>query len=68
MSFAPDEHKNMASSALNSARQAGGVTGVALLGALSVANPGAGLTAAMLIGVAACLIAAFTALRHIPAP
>lgn len=67
MSFAPDEHKNMASSALNSARQTGGVTGVALLGALSVTNPGAGLAAAMLIGAGACLIAAFTALRHIPA-
>jgi DHA2 family methylenomycin A resistance protein-like MFS transporter len=57
----------MASSALNSARQTGGVTGVALLGAPSVANPGAGLTAAMLTGVGACLTAAYTALRHIPA-
>lgn len=67
MSFAPAEHKNMASSALNSARQTGGVTGVALLGALSLANPGAGLTTAMLIGVGACLLVAFTAMRHIPA-
>jgi DHA2 family methylenomycin A resistance protein-like MFS transporter len=67
MTFTPDEHKNMASSALNSARQTGGVTGVALLGALSAAHPATGLPAAMLIAVAACLAAAVNALRYIPA-
>jgi DHA2 family methylenomycin A resistance protein-like MFS transporter len=67
MSFTPDEHRNMASSALNSARQVGGVTGVALLGALSAAHPATGLPVAMLIAVAACLAAAANAIRHIPA-
>jgi DHA2 family methylenomycin A resistance protein-like MFS transporter len=67
MTFAPDEHKNMASSALNSARQTGGVIGVALLGAISAANPAAGLAIAMLAAAAACLTTALTALRHIPA-
>lgn len=57
----------MASSALNSARRAGGVTGVALLGALTAAHPATGLPAAMLIAAAACLVTAITALRHIPA-
>jgi DHA2 family methylenomycin A resistance protein-like MFS transporter len=66
MTFTPDEHKNMASSALNSARQTGGVTGVALLGALSAAHPATGLPVAMLLGVAACLITAINALRRIP--
>lgn len=67
MTFTPDEHKNMASSALNSACQTGGVTGVALLGALSAAHPATGLPVAMLLAVAACLVAAINALRHIPA-
>ena len=67
MTFTPDEHKNMASSALNSARQTGGVTGVALLGALSAAHPATGLPVAMLLAVAACLTTAINALRHIPA-
>jgi MFS transporter, DHA2 family, methylenomycin A resistance protein len=67
MTFTPDEHKNMASSALNSARQTGGVIGVALLGALSAAHPATGLPVAMLLAVVACLITAINALRHIPA-
>jgi MFS transporter, DHA2 family, methylenomycin A resistance protein len=67
MSFTPDEHKNMASSALNSARQAGGVTGVALLGALTAVHPAAGLPIAMLLAVVACLAAAVNAFLHIPA-
>jgi DHA2 family methylenomycin A resistance protein-like MFS transporter len=67
MSFAPDEYKNMASSALNSARQTGGVTGMALLGALSAAYPAAGLPVAMLLAIAACVAAAVSALRYIPA-
>jgi DHA2 family methylenomycin A resistance protein-like MFS transporter len=67
MAYAPDEHKNMASSALNSARQTGGVVGVALLGALSAAYHGVGLVIAMLLAIAACLSAAITAARHIPA-
>jgi len=66
MTFTPDADKNMASSALNSARQAGGVTGVALLGALSAAHPATGLPAAMLLAAAACVVTAVTALRHIP--
>jgi DHA2 family methylenomycin A resistance protein-like MFS transporter len=67
MTFTPDEHKNMASSTLNSARQTGGVIGVALLGALSAAHLATGLPVAMLIAAAACLTTAFNALRHIPA-
>lgn len=67
MTFSSDEHKNMASSALNTARQTGGVTGVALLGALTATHPAGGLPIAMLVAVAACLITAAHALRHIPA-
>lgn len=61
MAFTPDEHKNMGSSALNTARQAGGVTGVALLGALAASHPAAGTVVAAVIALSACLLAAAVA-------
>jgi DHA2 family methylenomycin A resistance protein-like MFS transporter len=66
MTFTPDRHKNMASSALNTARQAGGVIGVALLGAVATTNPAAGTPTAIAIAIGTCLTAATTALRLIP--
>lgn len=66
MGHAPDEHKNMASSALNTTRQTGGVVGVALLGALASAHPVLGTEIAMAIGVIACLAAAATAVLNLP--
>jgi DHA2 family methylenomycin A resistance protein-like MFS transporter len=61
MAFTPDEHKNMGSSALNTARQAGGVTGVALFGTLATSHPVAGTAIAMTIAMSACLLAAAAA-------
>ncbi|MFF4986256.1 MFS transporter [Streptosporangium saharense] len=66
MTFAPDRHQNMGSSALNTARQTGGVIGVALLGAVVATDPGRGTLAAIAIAIGMCLIAAATALRLIP--
>ncbi|GAA1988419.1 MFS transporter [Kitasatospora viridis] len=68
MSFAPDEHRHMGSSALNTARQTGGVVGVALLGAIVSGHLATGTTAAMAVGVAGCLLALTAALRLIPPP
>lgn len=66
MSYAPSEHKNMGSSALNATRQAGGVVGVALLGALASAHPSSGTEVAMAIAALACAVAATVALRNLP--
>jgi len=67
MTFAPDEHRNVASSALNAARQTGGVIGVALLGALAANDLVTGTPRAMAVAVATCLLAALVALRFVPA-
>jgi DHA2 family methylenomycin A resistance protein-like MFS transporter len=66
MSFVPDETRNMGSSALNTARQTGGVLGVALLGAVAVGRPLTGIPVAMGIGITACAFAVLIALRFIP--
>ncbi|WP_205717824.1 MFS transporter [Actinomadura soli] len=66
MTFAPDQHKNMGSSALNTARQTGGVIGVALLGAIATTHPAAGTPITMGIAIGTCMITAATALRLIP--
>ncbi|GAB2700923.1 MFS transporter [Kitasatospora kifunensis] len=66
MTYAPDEHKNMASSTLNTARQTGGVIGVALLGTFVSRDLATGMPAAMALAAAGCAIAALTALRRIP--
>lgn len=67
MTFAPDEHRNIASSALNTARQTGGVIGVALLGALVAHDLTAGTPVAMAVAMATCLLAAVFARRLLPA-
>lgn len=67
MSFTPDEHKNMGSSALNTARQTGGVIGVALLGAIATKHPSSGTPIAMGAGIIACLAALVAALKLLPA-
>jgi len=66
MSFAPDEHKNMGSSALNTARQTGGVIGVALLGTIGSGHLTAGTPIAMAIAVLACATALVGAMWLIP--
>ncbi|MEV8636230.1 MFS transporter [Streptosporangium sp. NPDC051023] len=66
MTFAPDQHKNMGSSALNTARQTGGMIGVALLGAIVTTDPVSGTPIAIAIAIGTCMIAAATALRLIP--
>ncbi|WP_202237824.1 MFS transporter [Actinacidiphila reveromycinica] len=58
MSYLPDEHRNMGSSALNTARQTGGVIGVALLGALVAGGLRTGTPVALWVAAAACLTAA----------
>src|SRR5262249_52766754 len=63
MSFTPDEHKNMASSALNTARQSGGVIGVALLGAIASGHPSRGIPIAMGAGIVVCLVSFVGAVR-----
>lgn len=68
MSSAPDEHNNMGSSALNTARQTGGVIGVALLGAIATGHLTSGTPIAMVVGIAVCLLAAGAAVRLIPGP
>jgi MFS transporter, DHA2 family, methylenomycin A resistance protein len=67
MSFTPDEHKNMGSGALNTARQTGGVIGVALLGAIATSHPSQGTPIAMGVAVIACLTALVAALKLLPA-
>lgn len=66
MAAIPDDHKNMASSALNTARQTGGVLGVALLGAVVSGDLAARTPWAMLIAIGACLLAAAATWRLIP--
>jgi MFS transporter, DHA2 family, methylenomycin A resistance protein len=66
MAFAPDEHKNMGSSALNTARQTGGVVGVALLGTIGSGHAASGTPVAMAVAVLACATALAGALRLIP--
>jgi MFS transporter, DHA2 family, methylenomycin A resistance protein len=68
MAHAPDQHKNMASSALNTSRQTGGVVGVALLGALASAHPITGTRIAMAAAALACLTVATSAVRNLPGP
>jgi DHA2 family methylenomycin A resistance protein-like MFS transporter len=66
MSCIPDQHRNMASSALNTARQTGGVIGVASLGAIAAGHPATGTPTAMGVAVAACLASVIGASRFIP--
>jgi MFS transporter, DHA2 family, methylenomycin A resistance protein len=61
VSGAPPEHANAASSALNAARQTGGVIGVALLGSIQAAYPRTGTTIALLVAATACVGAAAAA-------
>ncbi|TCO54340.1 MFS transporter [Actinocrispum wychmicini] len=68
MSFAPDEHRNMGSSALNTARQTGGAVGVALLGAIAAGHRTSGTPIAMCLAIAVCLLAATAAVKLIPGP
>ncbi|HEX4247103.1 MAG TPA: MFS transporter [Pseudonocardia sp.] len=68
MTFAPDAHRNIASSALNTARQTGGVIGVALLGALVTPDLTTGTPIAMAVGAAICLLVAALAPRLVPPP
>jgi DHA2 family methylenomycin A resistance protein-like MFS transporter len=72
MSFTPDAHKNMGSSALNTSRQAGGVVGVALLGAIATGRLSSGTSIALAIGLLACVLGGLGAIRllprHAPAP
>jgi CHASE2 domain-containing sensor protein len=51
---------------LNSARQTGGVTGVALLGALYATDHGAGLAGGLLIAAGGCVAALLLASRWVP--
>lgn len=66
MSFSGGGQRNMASSALNSARQTGGVTGVALLGALYATDHGAGLAGGLLLAAGGCVAALLLASRWVP--
>jgi len=66
MSATPEEHRNMGSSALNSARQSGGVVGVALLGAIAGGHLGSGTPVAMAVAVAVCLLTVVGAGRLLP--
>ena len=66
MSYTPDEHKNMASSSLNTARQAGGVIGVSLLGAIATSHPSSGTPIAIGIAIGTCLLTAAAAIRLLP--
>ncbi len=66
MTFAPDRHKNMGSSALNTARQTGGVMGVALLGVIATTRAVSGTPIAIAIAIGMCMITAMTALWLIP--
>lgn len=61
MTFAPDEHKFMASSALHTARQTGGVVGVALLGSLTAGHLTTGTPVALAVAALTCLLAALNA-------
>ncbi|WP_327066300.1 MFS transporter [Kitasatospora sp. NBC_01302] len=67
LAHAPEEHRNMASSTLNAARQTGGVLGVALLGAFVAPDVAARTPVAMALAAGCCVGAAVTALRRIPA-
>lgn len=58
MANASDEYKNTASSMLNTARQTGGVIGVAALGAITSRDLLASAPVALTIAAAACLVAA----------
>lgn len=66
MSYAPNEHKNMGSSALNTARQTGGVIGVALLGAIVANHLTQGTPVAMAIALFACVAVAVGGARMVP--
>jgi DHA2 family methylenomycin A resistance protein-like MFS transporter len=66
MTVTPEEHKNMGSSALNTARQSGGVIGVALLGAIATGHPTSGAPTAMSAAVIASLAATVAAIKLLP--
>jgi MFS transporter, DHA2 family, methylenomycin A resistance protein len=66
MTYAPDAHKNMASSTLNAARQTGGVVGVALLGTLNSGDIATGTPIAMAVAATICLLAATMGWRLVP--